>query len=196
MPFCSNCGGGLDTNSRFCPSCGTSTGTPAPPASQPLPPKQVLNILPQAKKMKMMGLFDSYTICFTARQVIFARFTSEVTKDVVRKSQAQSKAEGKGMFARVGAQMKAFHSAHLRYLEMSPEQILAEHKDNFAMEHAAVEAVRLKRGFEAGDEDGPGDAYTEIGFESNGNKYKYRIGLDIKEVYAILERFYSGRIGK
>jgi hypothetical protein len=157
---------------------------------------QVIAVLPQAKKMKMMGLFDSYTICFTERQAIFAKFTNAVTRDVVKKSQEQSKAEGKGMFARVGAQMKAFYSAHLRYLEMTPEQILAESKDNFAFEHNAVTGIRLKRGYEAGDEDGPGDEYVEIEFETAGSKNKYRVGLDIKEVYAILERFYSGRIRK
>ena len=197
MPFCSNCGSGLDAGGRFCPSCGSPVGD-HPIAVQPVTTSanQVINVLPQAKKMKMMGLYDTYTICFTWRQVIFARFTNEVTKDVVKKSQAQSKAEGKGMFARVGAQMKAFYSAHLRYLEMAPEQILAEHKDNFALEHVAVSGVRLRRGFEAGDEDGPGDEYTEIEFESNGNKNKYRVGLDGKEVYTILERFYPGRIRK
>src|SRR5688572_18663319 len=38
MRFCSNCGGRLDPDARFCPSCGTAVATSmvTPPASTPV----------------------------------------------------------------------------------------------------------------------------------------------------------------
>jgi hypothetical protein len=199
MPFCSNCGTKIEESSRFCGSCGSAVVTGAVPQAANPPPRvanKVITMLPQAKKMKMMGLFDSYTICFTDRQTIIAKLTNDVVKDVVKKSQEQSKSEGKGMFARVGAQMKAFYNAHLRYLEMTPEQILVENPANIALENAAINVVKIKRGFEAGGEDGPGDEYVEVEFESSGNKYKYRVSLEYKDVYEMLERFFPGKIRK
>jgi len=151
-------------------------------------------MLPQAKKMKMMGLFDSYTIVFTAERALFARLSGDVLKDVVKKSQEQSKAEGKGVFARVGAQMKAFFNASQRYLEMTPAAILAEDKNNFALPHASVSSLKIKRRLEAGDEDGPGDPYLELEWEASSGKYKFRVDMEEKDALEILNRFYGGKI--
>jgi hypothetical protein len=184
---------------------------PAQPVSTSLPPlnyqpppayqsaassgaARVLAVLPQARKMKALGLSTPYTIAFTSQPALFARLTNDVLSDTVRKSQAQSKAEGKGWLARVGDQMRAFGSAHLRYLEMTPQQILAEHKDNFAIDHNSVSLVKVKRGYEAGDEDGPGDEYIQIEFVTMAEKYKFRCSLSEREVLEILNNFYQGRI--
>jgi hypothetical protein len=153
-------------------------------------------MLPNAKKMKMMGLFDAFTVIFTADRVIFAKLTNEVIKDVIRQSQERSKAEGKGMFARIGAQMKAFYSASSRYLSMSPEQILAEDKNNFALPHAAIYSLKLKRGLSPGDEDGPGDPYIDVEWESQSGKYKFRFDQEEKDLLPVLLQFYPGKIRK
>jgi hypothetical protein len=181
MSFCANCGSQLRSENRFCSACGISVTSPSgasakglpfqtdctsqsvpypstspvagtPPGSPVLPAGKVITMLPQAKKMKMLGLADVYTIVFTADQAIMARLSNEVVKDVIQKSQARSKAEGKGWLAKVGNQMKAFYNAHLRYLEMTPAEILAENKENFALPHAQVSAMKLRTGFESGGE--------------------------------------------
>ncbi len=144
--------------------------------------------------MKALGLSTPYTIVFTSRQALFAKLSNDVLSDTVKKSQAQSKAEGKGWLGRIGDQMRAFGSAHLRYLEMNPQQILAENKDNFAIDHSSVSLVKVKRGYEAGDEDGPGDEYTEVEFQTAAEKYKFRSSMDIKEVLEMLNNYYQGRI--
>jgi hypothetical protein len=200
MPFCSNCGSQLNPAARFCHSCGTATqtaNTQAQPPATSVPsaaPNKVLTMLPQAKKMKALGLFDSYTIVFTADQAIFAKLSGDVLKDVVKKSQEQSKAEGKGMFAKVGAQMKAFYNAHLRYLDMIPEQILAEDKSNFALPHASVSALKVKRRMEYGGEDGPGSPYLELEWEATSGKYKYRVDMEPEDTLELLNQFYAGKI--
>ena len=198
MSSCSQCGTSLDEIARFCPSCGAAAAAapsqPCQPAAAPSGNEKVLIMLPQAKKMKMMGLFDSYTVAFTAERALFARLSGDVLKDVVKKSQEQSKAEGKGMFARVGSQMKAFRNAHLRYLEMSPAAILAEDKNNFALPHASVSSLKIKRRLSPGDEDGPGDPYLELEWEASSGKYKFRVDMEEKDALEILNQFYGGKI--
>ena len=128
------------------PQAAPSQYAYAPPPG----PSQVVAILPQARKMKMMGLYDSYTIIFTPSQALVARLTNNVIKDVVNQSQARSKAEGKGWAGIVGDQMQAFGAAHTRYYQMTPQQILAETQGNFAIDNASVSLVKVKTGCEGG----------------------------------------------
>jgi hypothetical protein len=200
MPFCSYCGSELNSGARFCGACGTAAqavnvmAQPPSDDSSPATPSKVLTMLPQAKKMKALGLFDSYTIVFTADRAIFAKLTGDVVKDVVKKSQEQSKAEGKGMFGRVGAQMKAFYNAHLRYLNMTPEQILAEDKSNFALPHTSVVALKVRRRMEYGGDDGPGNPYLELEWETTSGGYKYRLDMEEKDTLELLNQFYAGKL--
>jgi hypothetical protein len=144
--------------------------------------------------MKMLGLYDSYTIIFTPVQIIVARLTNNVIKDVVNQSQAKSKAEGKGWMGIVGDQMQAFGAAHTRYYKMTPQQILTETAGNFALDHRSINLVKVKTGCEGGDEEGPGVDYTEVEFETAAVKYKYRLSMNAKDVINILNNFYPGRI--
>jgi hypothetical protein len=154
---------------------------------------RVLATLPQVTKPKF-GLADNYTMVFTADATIFAKLTNEVLKDVVRKSQAESKAAGKGWMGKVGDQMKAFYNAHQRYFEMSPETIMAEDKDNFSISHDSVYRLNVKSKYSGGDEDGPGDEHLELEFECSSGKYKFQSALATKEVLELLGRFYGPKI--
>jgi hypothetical protein len=151
-------------------------------------------MLPQAKKMPLMGPSDIYTIVFTPNEAIFAKLTGEILTDAVKKSQAQSKAKGKGWMGRAGDQMRALGAAHMRYLEMTPEQILAETPGNFPIDHSSVASVSIRVVYEPTNEDGPGDPYTETEFDTAGGKFKYRLRVQAKDVAEILNKFYPGRI--
>ena len=210
MPFCANCGASVDDSARFCKQCGAqrlsvmsapqAPPLPTPYAYQPtqtapdMGQSRVITMLPQAKKMTPMGPSDIYTIVFTPDQAILAKLSGDILKDVVKKSQAQSKAKGKGWMGRAGDQMRALGATHMRYLEMTPEQILAETPGNFAIDHASVASVSVRVVYEPTNEDGPGDAYTEIEFDAAGSKFKYRLSMQAKDVAELLNNFYPGRI--
>jgi hypothetical protein len=211
MPFCVNCGASIGDTNNFCTKCGTPRKTPLSPAQQVQPPpytpqpsqpapamsqSKVINVLPQVTKKKLFWRKDIYTIAFTDRQAIFALLTSEILAEVKKNAQAQSTAEGKGWFRRQGEQMLACHNAYMRYLEMTPEQILAETPGNFAIDHASVASVRIRACYESSDSSSS-DEYTEIRFDAAGGTFKYRISdtnMQTKEVAEMFNPIYPGKI--
>jgi hypothetical protein len=90
--------------------------------------------------------------------------------------------------------MQAFNNAHERYFGMSLAEILGEDSNNFALPHVLVSSVKVKRKFSAGDDDGPGEPYLEMEWESASGKYKFRVEMDEGQARHILEQFYGGRI--
>jgi hypothetical protein len=208
MPFCANCGTSVADNDRFCKQCGSPRNLPVVDQQAPqytCQPSQVapvagqsrtVSVLPQAKMVTATGVSDIYTIVFTPNQAIMARLTGNILNDAAKKSQAQGKAEGKGWMGRAGDQRRAVGSVHLRYLEMTSEQILAETTGNFAIDHTSVASISVRVGYELSNQDVPGDPYTEIGFYSNKGTFKYRLRMPAKDVAEILINFYPGRITK
>ncbi len=206
MPFCSNCGSQLKGAERFCGSCGVPAQQTI---SQPVPVpsttasdgfgqgvaemKQIMAVLPKVTKPKF-GIADNYTMIFTTDSVIFARLSNDVIKNVIRKSQADSKAAGKNWLGKVSDQMKAFYSAHLRYYDMAPETILAEDKANFALTHASVSEVKVKTKVDGGDDDDPGEEYLEVEFTAAAGKFKFNCKSDARETAEVLGRFYGTKI--
>ena len=204
MPFCANCGASIADDHRFCTHCGTQRIAPMAEqrqfAVQPpyIPPvayqSRVIAVLAEAKMITPMGATDIYTIAFTPSQAIMAKLTGEVLTDFRKKVQAQGKAEGKGWLGRAGDQMRALGSAHLRYLEMTPEQILAETPGNFVIDHATVATVSIRLINEPISDDGSGDSYVEVVFNTSGGWFKYHVSMRIKEVVKIIGSIYPGRV--
>lgn len=205
MAFCANCGISVTDNDRFCGQCGMQRIAPMVEQYQHVsqPPvftkmadqSRVISALSQAKMIIPTGASDIYTIVFTPNQVIMAKLTAEVLKDVQKRAQAQGKADGKGWLGRVGDQMRVFSSAHLRYFEMTPEQILAETPGNFAIAHATVAAVNIRLVNEPANYDQPGDPYdVEVVFNTSVGLFKYLLSMRFKEVVKIVSSIYPGRV--
>jgi hypothetical protein len=202
MAFCTNCGKKVEPNQRFCGSCGMPLSG-FPPPTEVKPPvtaftvpaveKRILAIVPQVTKPKF-GIADNYTMVFTVDSLIMAKLSNAVLKDVIQKSQAASKAAGKGWMGKVGDQMKAFYGAHLRYNDMSLEAILAEDKDNFAMPYASVSALKIKTKLSGGDDDSPGNEYLELEFETSAGKFKFNSASASKETRAVFDTFFGSKI--
>jgi hypothetical protein len=123
-----------------------------------------------------------------------AKLTGDILRDMAQRSQARSKAEGKGWLGRVGDRMRGSDAEYKRYFEMTPAQILCETPGNFAIDHASVASVSLRLIYVPTNQDGPGDPYTEIGFYAAGCMFKYRLRMQLKDVSEILNSFYPGRV--
>jgi hypothetical protein len=133
-------------------------------------------MLPEAKKINPEGPAELYTLVFSPYHVIMAKLTAEIITDARKKSQERGKAEGKG------------------WLEMSPSQILAETPGNLAIEHNGVASVNVRQVYEPTGDEGPGDPYTEVVFNTNRGNFKFRLRMQPRDVLQVARRFYLGRV--
>lgn len=147
-----------------------------------------------AKKMKSMGLsYDSYTAVITTRRMIFAQMTSQMLTQNATNAREQAKSEGKGFFGAWGAQIKAGFSFGQRYLQMSPESILAENPGNFAIENNTISQIKigLKRLNPGSSNTGPQD--FEMKIQTPMGEYVYRID-DSSNNEKLLKQVYGDRV--
>lgn len=102
--------------------------------------EQVLSVIPNADLSTGMagGPGRTHTLVFTSQRIIFARFTSSMAKDLgraqpntKRPDQPRSATDTSGLVIE-------------KYQAMKPDDILAEHKSNFAVERSAITKVRMK----------------------------------------------------
>jgi hypothetical protein len=151
-------------------------------------------MLPEAKKINPEGPAELYTLVFSPYHVIMAKLTAEIITDARKKSQERGKAEGKGWLGRAHDQTQATGMVHFRYLEMSPSQILAETPGNLAIEHNGVASVNVRQVYEPTGDEGPGDPYTEVVFNTNRGNFKFRLRMQPRDVLQVARRFYLGRV--
>lgn len=85
--------------------------------------EQVLAVIPNADLNAGLGTPSrAHTLVFTDQRIIFARFTSGMAKELRRPGQETIE----------------------KYEAMTPDDILAEHKSNFALDRSAITKVRMK----------------------------------------------------
>jgi hypothetical protein len=81
----------------------------------------------------------SYSLVITDRQILFARMTTAQMKELSHQANP-----GKGFVGQMGTGNQVFGLLIEQYTTMSPEQILAEHKDNFAIDRSTISKVKIK----------------------------------------------------
>ncbi|MDO9557967.1 MAG: zinc-ribbon domain-containing protein [Coriobacteriia bacterium] len=175
LRFCTACGTPIKPGAAFCAACGAKleivadiavpspTPTPAPPASpavtsteMPTPTPVVSMADPNVERIvsaaaglsMKAGLLKrvTYTLVMTNYRILFAQTTSAMLKQNVMEARDSAKAEGGGFFKQWGAQISAGFNYADRYLEMTPEQVLAETPGNWALEIARIQKVKYKVG--------------------------------------------------
>ncbi|MCX5971476.1 MAG: zinc ribbon domain-containing protein [Coprothermobacterota bacterium] len=148
--FCSSCGAPQTEGTRFCGSCGqslanlpSSQGAATPPSPPPAADsgERVLGVVPNLSAGTLGA--KSYVLVVTDRRLLVVRITSQNMAEVVRKSQEEGKAQGKGFFERWGDQISAFYRYAERYLSMAPGAILAENGENYAIDHSQVTRITI-----------------------------------------------------
>lgn len=103
--------------------------------------EQVLAVIPHAELNAGLigGQSLTHTLVLTDVRIIFARFTSAMDKELKRKPAPQKK-----RMSQLGSTADTSGPLIEKYLAMSPDDILAEHKNNFALERSDVTKVKLK----------------------------------------------------
>lgn len=101
--------------------------------------EQVLAVIPHAELSAgtLAGQTRTQTLVLTDQHVIVARFTSSIAKELGRSADTKRP-------ARLGATSDTASLVVDKYLAMTPQDILTEHKSNFAIARSEIRKVKLK----------------------------------------------------
>jgi len=178
-------------------SAAAPLGLPEPPppaGTQPMSGdgEQTVGVIPNAKRMKSMGRYDSFALVVTTRRMIVAQLTSEMLTKAANDARENAKSEGKGFFAAWGAQLKTAFTYSGKYLEMPPDSIIAETPGNFALENSAISEIKvdIKKEYR-GTNVTPKD--FELHIQTPSGTYTYR--TDDNDNYTkLLKQVYGERV--
>jgi len=146
-----------------------------------------------AKKPKSFGRWDTYTLVLTDTRIIVAELTADMLKKAAAEANKKGKAEGKGFFQRWGSQLKATSDYSERYLDMEPEKILKETKDNFAIANPDISSISFERRRTSA---GPGDLVTgaSITIESKKKGYSFEIDQYAETAAGQFQKVFGERV--
>jgi hypothetical protein len=201
MPYCTECGTPVNANNKFCPKCGTKleptlqrelssqttqtnpinispiiTQTQPPPSQTQTQPntEQVKTIIPNFMVSKSWGRSDVYNLIVTDRRSIFSKLTNEMMNKTIQARRAKAEAEGKGFFGKWKAQMQGFNTYTDYYKGMTPDQIILEGKENFAIDNSTIRGLKINE--DTDDEGGMTLYYIEI--QTLGKNLQFKTQYD------------------
>jgi hypothetical protein len=151
------------------------------------PPQQygerVVAVVPELKKMKLLGSWDLFALIATERRAIFCHITSDMVNQAIKEAQQKAKAEGKGFWDQWGAQLETSFFYTEKYKHMSPEEALRERPENYALDLSEISKVTLWQKTEKGNQVLK-RIFWEVEFESKRGKEKYVVDLDPENALA------------
>ena len=186
MPFCTNCGKPYNEQHKFCQSCGTpleppsQTAQPVLPAasgistapvsraSAPIPGETVRVIIPNLQQNNALGKRDSYYLMVTDRRSIFAKVTEQVGRRAVQMRQEKAQEQNLGFFGRWKQQVAGPDMCLEFFKTLTPDQMLADSAENFAVDNAQIQGVRSKYFY---SEDFPSEWSLEFQIAGNIRKF-------------------------
>jgi len=191
---CSSCGAPVSATTKFCGGCGAPVGAsfPAGPVTAPASGEEILGIIPNARKMKMMGMaYDTFTLVVTGRRMIHAQLTQAMLTSAIAEAQEKAKAEGKGFFGVWGDQMAASFGFAKRYETLSPDVALAETPGNIAIENSRITSVVVSE-VRSNDDDGSSNQ-LRLKITSADGSFEYVIAEDDRFT-TLLKNVYGDRV--
>lgn len=104
--------------------------------------------MPLTVKAGFMGVNSRpYTMVITNHRLLFARSTGADLKRVTAELQKTAKEEGKGRMARMVAGSGAYGVLAQERAAMNPDDLLADHPKNFAVDRDTITKVKLRTVF-------------------------------------------------
>jgi hypothetical protein len=201
--FCPNCGNKLEPIQQRGGQNVSGMNVQASPGSQPsiivtpiqppqqvttqpftqvqAPPKveQVKTIIPNLMVYKGLGRYDTFNLVVTDRRSIFSKLSMEMMSKTISARRAKAGEEGKGFFGKWKAQMQNMGSYIDYYQGMSPDQVLADAKENYFIDNSQI------RGLNVRDETGDEDMMNMYGVEiiTTSKKFSFKARYDPTEAF-------------
>lgn len=219
--FCSNCGSPLGPGNRFCAKCGApvlaAPAAPAAPAQPPVPPaapappQQVVQVVApapspaepivgiitlQRRKGFMGASVETFSMLVTPGRLAMVLVSNQAMKDAVVAARDQARAEGKGFFGQVGAQMGWMNVLYRQYQETPVDVSLVQSPGSFVILNQEIRSIQVKDpaiiqiGLAATRED---NDKTEMTIETGTGKQKWElVNMKAKEARQILQQTLGG----
>jgi len=183
--YCAQCGAPLYPNAAFCSQCGrpvpaAGPAPQAPPPTSPAPPQpaaradepilDVLSALERRKGVLGMGS-ETFDLILTPVRLVFVPVSSQEMREAVRQAHSQAKAQGKGWFGQVAAQMAWTNVIAERYRSMPVDAVLSRHPGSFYVLNNQVSRIR----FQKTDADDGTTQSVRMTVESAGGKHRFDV---------------------
>ncbi len=133
-----------------------------------------------------MGLkVDSYSIIVTPQRLVFAYLSKQTMNDAVRQANAEAKAQGKGFFGVIGAQLRWLEVLTRKYYEMQPNEIFQVYPGSFQIANNEIRRIRF---FQSGDDDNS-RVEEKVRFETVSGKHEFTlVGTNRRQATELLSQ--------
>jgi hypothetical protein len=164
---------------------------PVAPAPEPRrasrPEEAILGVVASVQRRHgFMGLkVDSYSVIVTPQRLVFAYLSKQTMNDAVRQANAEAKAQGKGFFGVIGAQLRWLEVLTRKYYEMQPSEIFQVYPGSFQIANNEIRRIRF---FQSGDDDSS-RVEEKIRFETVSGKHEFTlVGTNRKQATQVLSQ--------
>ncbi len=126
---------------------------------------------------------DNYSIVVTPQRLVFAFISKPMMNDAIREANANAKAQGKGFFGVMAAQLRWLEVISARLADTPVDSIFQQYPGSFQINNNEVRRIRFYE--VGGDEDSA--AQPKVTFETTGGKLDYYlVGTSEKAARAVL----------
>ena len=213
--FCTSCGSPLPANAAFCGTCGQALGAIAAPAPAMQPPapltaqqptapapqstsdERIVGVIPNASKKAGFFKSETWNLLFTQRRMIAALITEQMVKAEASRATQEAQAQGAGVLKRLWSTATAGTTLYKRYLSMSPDQILAENRENFCVELAQIVSAKTSTGSIGVFDEQANRSYPDLlTIRTAGEKLEFQLGSgsNAREAARILRALLGDRV--
>jgi hypothetical protein len=153
--------------------------------------ESIVGIIPNVST----GLFGqkAYNLIVTDKRLIAAVMTSKMLSDAAKKQSEESKSRGEGFLKRMASTAFSHSHFHEKYFEMSPDEILSEHSENYYLDPSMIKKMSIKKGSNTDFEEKSNPHQLKI--KSTKGKFTFSFStITPKEVKNVLSSTFNGFI--
>ncbi len=107
--------------------------------------EKILEVVPVNWKKSMFKL-EPWALVVTDKRMLFAKWTQELYKKEADRRKEETKDAGGGKLKQFFSQMGTGFTYYKKYYEMTPDEILQEHSENFSLTPSDVLSINMKKG--------------------------------------------------
>ncbi len=107
--------------------------------------EKILEVVP-ANWKKSMFKFEPWAVIITDQRMLFAKWTQELYKKEAEKRREETKESGGGKLKQFFSQIGTGFTYYKKYYEMTPDDILKEHSENFTLTPNDISRIDVKKG--------------------------------------------------